>query len=96
MLGGEVVTHDKNAKNPLDCAARGPLGKIHENPFRGGVCEQASKLRTKWEERKLYPPRGTQVHLLVDFSPCAHDPPKPSGLRALLLWKAHPNTFATL
>lgn len=81
VLEGEVVTHDKNATDPRDCTARGPIGKIHENPFSGGVHEQVSELRSKWEARKLYPPRGTQGHLFVGkTSPHAHPMPLEPGL----------------
>lgn len=72
----------------------GPMGP-HENPFSGVAHAQSSELRNKWEKRKLYPPRGTQVHLLVGkTSPHAQDPPNSSGFKALFLWKALPNTSA--
>ena len=68
----------------------GPKGP-HENPFNGVAHAQASELRSKWEKRKIYPPRGTQVHLLSGkTSPHAHDPPNPSGLKALFSRKLSP------
>lgn len=72
----------------------GPMGP-HEYPFSGVTRAQTSELRSKWE-RKLYSPRGTQVHLLAGkTSTHSHDSPNPSGLKAFFFWKALPNTSAT-